>query len=138
QLVGFWAADEWEMQQCPLVDGNGASYARPLKFNCTSPALNIELKHACWQKFTTGTWSAYRWNQDAYLNRLVSWLNHIAPAGRSLLEESFEKRELSLRSYLAERGILNERPGRKRDRFQQMRTYPSQDRCIVLLRAIYR
>src|SRR5947208_13010303 len=91
QLVGFWAADEWEMQQCPLVDGNGASYARPLKFNCTSPALNIELKHACWQKFTTGTWSAYWWNQDAYLNRLVSWLNHIAPAGRSLLEESFEK-----------------------------------------------
>jgi len=140
QLVGFWAADEWNLKQCPLVNnGSEAPYTKTLRFSCTSQALNLELKYTFWQKFTKGEWrTSCNWPLDTYLKLLVSWLNHIAPTGRSLLEESLEKRELSLRSYLAERRILYEKPHTKRDRYQQIQTYASTDCRIRLMRGLYR
>src|SRR5260370_36680039 len=91
QLVGYRAQDEWILKNCPPLVGKTEPRAGTLRFACTSPALNIELKYVFWQKFTNGTWSTRSWSLTTNLNRLVSWLNHVSPADRSLLEESFER-----------------------------------------------
>jgi len=55
QLTGFWAQDEWNIAECPLIDEamRSSESFRPdvFRFTCLSPSLNVELKYACWRKF---------------------------------------------------------------------------------------
>src|SRR5438105_4267814 len=132
QLGGFWAQDEWLMTQCPLV--KGTSRPRTLKFFCNSSALNTELKYVFWHQFTSCNWSAQTWHETAYLDRLIAWLNQVAPPAPSFLAWSLEKWDLSLRSYLIEQGLLRENSvGWKLDRSQQPHSYARRDHCHTLL-----
>lgn len=107
QLTGFWAQDEWNMAECPLVNGQmhwpKGGYVDVYRFTCLSPALNTELKYACWYCFSHGLWSPLVFGRAARLHRLIDWLNQTAPHACSLLEQSRERSQISFRSYLCER-----------------------------------
>ena len=90
QLTGFWERDEWDFAERPLthetIDASHKSRPPVLRFTCLSPALNIELKYACWQKFASGAWSPQLGHYGLFLQRTIAWLNQTAPHRASLLE----------------------------------------------------
>jgi integrase len=141
QLTGFWAQDEWNIAECPLIDAamRSSESFRPdvFRFTCLSPSLNVELKYACWRKFVSGAWSPQVWGYGARLHRIIGWLNQTAPDARSLLEKSQEKSALSLRSHLVEQGQWSVQYVTKLDRSQQIRQYPKVDPCASFFNQIY-
>jgi len=138
QLVGFWAADTWDMAACPLL-------TRPLTrhwfihFGCTSPPLNWELKYACWQKFVRHDWTiATIQAYAARIHQIVKWLNQAAPDTRSLLEHDLLFWERSLRMYVVEHGLWHASTTRKLNATNAVVEYPKEDPRICIFRAIYR
>src|SRR5258707_652693 len=108
QLTGFWAQDEWNMAECPLVNEHmrwpKGGYVDIYRFTCTSPGLNTELKYACWYCFSQGIWAPLVYGRAVRLHRIIDWLNQAMSHACSLLERSREKSQVSLRSYLNEQG----------------------------------
>jgi len=144
QLIGFWYQDEWNMDQCPLprkkttaVLDPARAFRRKIRFQCVSPSLAVELKYACWQKFFRGEWAPQAEMYAYHIPRLVAWLNYAAPHGVSLLQNSLEKWEMSLRSYLVEQGNWIDSNRTHIDASQQLRKYEVEDRCMSMLRQIY-
>lgn len=145
QLVGFWLEDEWNMDECPLTlkkpkkapDPNRA-FRRKIRIQCTSPSLTLEVKYACWQKFARGEWQPQAEMYAYHIPRLIKWLNHVAPSGSSLLQNSREKWEMSLRSYFVERGSWTTSKQPYLDSSLQRRTYTQEDHIASILRQIYR
>lgn len=144
QLVGFWAQEEWNMDECPLalrrttkIPDPARAFRRKIRFQCTSQPLAIELKYGCWQKFVRGEWAPQAEMYAYHIPRLVAWLNQVAPHGSSLLQNSLEKWGMSLRSYLIERGNWIESSQTHIDASQQLRTYTNGDHCMTILRQIY-
>ena len=144
QLVSFWLEDEWNMDECPLAikepkktPNPTRAFRRKICIQCTSSALAIEMKYACWQKFARGEWLPQAEGYAYHIPRLVAWLNHVAPTGSSLLQKSLEKWEVSLRSYLVERGNWITAKYRHIDTSFQLRIYAREDHCVHILRQVY-
>jgi integrase/recombinase XerD len=144
QLSGFWLQDEWNMDECPLTVKKPKKtpdpkrfFRRKIRLQCTSSALTLEIKYACWQKFARGEWLPQAEMYAYHLPRLIEWLNHVAPSGSSLLQSSLEKWEMSLRSYLAENGRWTTSKQSYLDASLQQRIYTQEDHIASILRQIY-
>jgi integrase len=135
-LEGFWAQDEWDLAVCPLARP-GQPHLK-IRFTCSSPSLNTELKYACWKKFMSREWVLPARSHASRINRLVSWLNALAPATTSLLTKELPAWELSLRSYLTERGLWQPSSTENLDKFQQPHSYLHEDPCLSTLRQLYK
>src|SRR5258708_13319884 len=103
QLSGFWLQDEWHMDECPLsikkprkAPHPNRAFRRKIRLQCTSPALTIEVKYACWQKFARGEWLPQAEMYAYHIPRLIEWLNHMAPSGSSLFQNSLDRCTISL------------------------------------------
>lgn len=135
QLVGFWAQDEWRARDCPH---QGLQAQRGVfRFTCTSSAIKIELKYACWQKFLTGAWSQASWRRDGYFHRIVAWLNHTHSQSSTLMEHDISYWQTSLRSYLAEKGLFAPRTRSVLHSSQGIVEYPKSDPTLCMLRQLY-
>jgi integrase len=147
QLVGYWAEDVWAFNQYPLeINPQKLSpkaknkLPKAIRFCCTSPALKIELKYACWKKLEREEWAAKTlWTRRATISYIVDWLNTVAPQSASLLEVSLIHRELSFRSYLVAHGHLKEglTPPRL-NRNQEPCQYKLHNAHITTFRQIYK
>src|SRR5437879_5017473 len=133
RLIGCWARDTWE-----LVDPKGTK--RYLHFSLTSPALKTELKYALWYKFDSGERNVKKQQHALCRNftLLVTWLNQVAPALPSLLENPLEYWEWSLRSYLIETGQFKQYREKYLRANQAYVEYVVEDHCISLLRQCYK
>ena len=136
RLSGFWAQDAWDMAVCPLLPA-GTPSARILRFSCTSPSLNDELKFACWQKFVTGAWSPRLTTHAYHLHRICSWLNQVADQLASLFEHPLEWWEQSLRAYLTEQGAWRTVTRTRLSHTQHLQVYTSTDPTLVWFRQLY-
>lgn len=141
QLTGFWAQDEWNMAECPLVNEHmhrpKGGYVDVYRFTCLSPAINTELKYACWYCFSQGFWTSLVYGRAARLHRLIDWLNQTAPNARSLLERSREKSQVSFRSYLSERGRWHPHKITKLRASHETYQIVQDDMCIYLFNRLY-
>jgi integrase len=117
QLVGFWAKDAWDIQQCPLKEERTPMTPyRLIRFRCICPSLNNELKYACWQKAENKEWSLKTlWQSSTAIKHIALWLNTVAPGASSLMQRSLVSWQLSFRSYLVE---LRHRNNRAKKRVQ--------------------
>ncbi len=103
QLSGYWAADVWKIGACPLVKPEGLGKAYPnaaVRFEGISHSVKIELKYACWKKFTDRDWKADSEGHWFYLKPLINWLSQVAPHINSLLEKGLDEWEASLREFI--------------------------------------
>jgi integrase/recombinase XerD len=144
QLIDFWLQDEWNMDECPLnikkpktLPNPKRAFRRKICLRCLSPALTIEVKYACWQKFARGDWLPQAEMYAYHIPRFVAWLDHVAPTTYSLLQNSLETWEMSLRSYLIERGNWVQWQRTHLDASLQLRTYICDDNCMTILRQVY-
>jgi len=135
-LVGFWDADSWLVgpPQKPAQQSR-------LSFPLLSSSLKIEVKYAVRYKFEEG-----RWRRDAagyskytmWLRNICTWLNDVAPKCPSLMERSKEAWELSLRSWLIEKGRYKPTKEKSLSAKQTYVEYPKADGSIRLFRQIHR
>jgi integrase len=140
-LIGTWADDVWLFDRPrsngPLTKGKARGKARWC-FTCTSPALNIELKYACWSKIESGMWRRV----DVYLCRslrhICAWLNVVAPSTQSLLSKELGAWETSLRSYLVREDHYRPTHKKHLTASQEYVVQDEEDLTIRLLRRIYR
>lgn len=144
QIVGFWAQDEWNMDECPLPPSRrkkplnpARASQRKLHFHGLAPSLSVELKYACWQKFARGDWAPHSELYGLHIARIVNWLKQVAPVGASFLQSSLEQWEVSLRSYLLEHGKLRVFKHHHLDASQQFRMYDHPNPHLTLLHQIY-
>jgi integrase len=141
QLTGFWAQDEWNMAECPLVNEHThwpkRGYVDAYQFTGLSSAVSIELKYACWYCFSQGIWAPLVYGRAARLHRIISWLKHTAPLASSLLERSREKAQVSLRSYLSEQGRWHPHRITKLKASQETYQITQDDMCIYLFNRLY-
>lgn len=141
QLQGYWAQETWDLRCCPLLEPGEAlnGGARYLRFTCRSPGLNTELQYALWRTVATRAWRVQQLAlQSRTLRYLIEWLNQVAAETPSLLERPLAWWELSFRTYLGARGVLQPRAYTTIDRTQALRTYAGDDRRLGVLRRIYR
>jgi integrase len=111
QLSGYWAADVWKIGACPLVKPEGLGKAYPnaaVRFEGISPSMKIELKYACWKKFTDRNWKADSDGRWFYLKPIINWLSQAAPHINSLLEKGLDEWEASLREFIAARDNMKD------------------------------
>ncbi len=135
QLQGFWEQDEWNLSECPLT--NEEPSLRTLRFTCTSPSLNLELKYAYWKKMASGAWSMKN-GSVTFLAVFIAWLNQVAPQERSLLQRSLRQWETSLCSYLVAQGTLQEHFTTYLNGSQSPRQQQVTDPRIPAFRQVYR
>lgn len=140
KLVGFWAEDEWYIEDCPLKDDNTPiSTSRLIRFGCASPALNTELKYACFSKVEKKEWSIKTlWQSCSAIHRIADWLNTVGFGVSSLVERSLASWEMSLRSYLVERHQWKHRVTLRLDGSQTVRRYPSKSPEVPIFCQIYK
>lgn len=139
QLVGFWASDNWHMADSPLwEDKSTRRQALRLHFDLTSPPIKAEVKYACWRNFSEGKWSLTARASRYRLAHIIEWLNIAAPHGHSLLERPLGQWEMSLRSYLSEKGIWYKTTTHALNAKQELVTYQADDQRIYVFRKIYR
>ena len=144
QLMGFWAQDEWEFSKCPLTEGcvlpkTGLHTSKTLQFKCISSSLNTEIKYALWKKLEQGFSPVTLWIRAASIRYLMEWLNTVAANALSFLDRSLASWELSLRSYLVERGKLNEPLATRRlNKNQEIRHYRMHSIHLTTFRQIYK
>ncbi len=143
QLTGYWAKDEWEFSECPLAKGyvlpSRGNQSKKLLLRCISQSLNTEIKYALKSKLEQGFSPITLWNRTATIRYLTEWLNVVAPSTSSLLDRSLQAWELSLRSYLAKQGKLNESLTPPRiNKNQEIRQYRLHSIHITTFRQIYK
>jgi integrase len=140
QLVDFWADDEWHIDDCPLrIEKTPVSTSKVIRFRCAWRSLNTELKYACWQKVETKNWSIKTlWQSSTAITRIADWLNLAALKTSSLLERSLTNWELSLGSYLLERGYWKNRSAKRLDHSHTVREYRVINPEITVFRQIYK
>ena len=107
ELQGFWAGDLWDMHDSPAGTLSPNAKQRRLRFNCSSAAINGELKYVCWKKFSDGAWRSTQELTKVHL--LIRWLNSMPDLPVSLLCRSFPEWQELYRKYLMELGMY--RPG---------------------------
>lgn len=138
-LNEFWAQDVWELSHCPLVP-EGTTGLRKFRFTSKSPALNTELKYACWQKFERGDWVLTPTATGKYANRvhhLIEWLNNVASTARSFMDRDCKEWEISFRSYLVGLGKWREWEATHLNRRQEPYQITHEDPRMSTLRQIY-
>ncbi|MHB1957233.1 MAG: tyrosine-type recombinase/integrase, partial [Sulfobacillus sp.] len=136
QLTGFWAQEEWDMRDCPLLDGQSVGYR--IRFTCRFTPINHELKYAVWQKFQRGEWAPQYASRAHQLQVLMDWLNTSAICTQSLVEQDLAKLLVSFRTYLTTKGIAQKLVGKRLDGNQTIRTYHKDDPTLSALRQLYR
>lgn len=146
QLAGYWAAETWDVAQCPLPPDEARRAApgrrtyRALHFSCRSAGLNVELQYALWVTLSRREWSLQSFGVNIrILRHLIAWLNQVAPDTPSLLERPLAWWELSFRTYLSERGLTAKASqGVNLNKRQEARPYQRADSQLSVLRRIYR
>lgn len=138
QLTGFWAADVWDMADCPLLPKDRPLGHVTLHFDCLVPALNGELKYACLRKLTEGHWTLRGVCPSlARVRTVIQFLKATAPEATSLLERDLDSWLATLHVYLHENVAWGDRETTCLDQFQQPHTYVQPDPCISTLRQLY-
>jgi integrase/recombinase XerD len=133
-LVGVFAEDIWRLK-------GSRGWKRPLSFSLfRSPPLKIEVKYAAWCKFDSGEWKCGSDQHVTafYLNNLAAWLNAVAPDVPSFMVHRLEHWEISLRSYLIQRGLYKRRKRKDLRATQEYQEYEREDQRIALFRQFYR
>ena len=140
QLVGFWAEDEWYIEDCPLRnESTPISTSRLIRFACASPSLNTELKYACFSKVEKKEWSIKTlWQSSTVIRRIADWLNSVALGISSLMERSLASWEMSLRSYLVETHLWKHRTTKRLNQSQTITRYPLKSPEISTLSQFYK
>ena len=135
QLIGMWAEDTWI-----IVPTNPKHRGFSLRFTLASPSLKVELKYALWNRLggAQTKLSSDTHILQSQLDQLLEWLNGFTPPVRSLMDESLEQWEESLRSYLVQKGKLKRRKNRSLIATQESVERTSEDRRISLLRYLYK
>lgn len=134
--MGFWAADDWDMRDCPLLGLTGSVKNRRFRFDCRSAPLNLELKYACWQKFLRGEWVTSSRNNSVH--SLIRWLNDLRPKQASFLAQSLSLWESSYRADLKARGLQAEFPSERIIATHQLRSEPHNSSGVSTLRQLYK
>jgi integrase len=135
QLVGFWAADQWDLVDFPVPLRRVRKKSRYLRFTCRSAPLNLELKYACWQKFISRQWNTL-W-VSPFIHTLIRWLNDLDPPDASFLARNLEEWESSFRAWLSEHGIYTKDRTTRVDAAQQLRCSAKEPAFFHALRQIY-
>lgn len=100
EVTGFWAADVWDLRQCPLaVEAHLEGPPLRLRFDCQALGLNREIKLGYRHKYLSGEWKITVPEYRIGLHRMVRWLNEQHLDRHSFLEESLSYWELSLGSW---------------------------------------
>lgn len=90
-LIGFWAADCWNMQINPTgVIPPSKNRYKHIIFNCQKSEINTELKYVAYLKFVTKAWSPTSANCSGQIHRLIRFFNAINPKVRSILDFSLK------------------------------------------------
>jgi integrase len=107
QLQGLFVSDAWLVGPPDVPEKQCVLDFSALQ----SSFLKVELKYAVWCKFQRKEWALEGSRHDrnrGCLRALILWLNHVAPGAQSFLEKNLSQWELSLRTFLAERGKLKQ------------------------------
>lgn len=136
---GFWARKRWIMSEAPVRWAGRIHDRKSTEIVCISPGLQAEIRYVCRYKLERREWAVEYFirGQALYVKRICRWLDEVTPHVRSLLERSLEYWELSLRTYLVERGLYHPRTSSKLDSKQQLRTFVAVDHNIGILRNMY-
>jgi len=103
-----------------------------------SPLIKNEIKYACWQKFQNKEWSITTTTTINCINAVVKLLSTVAIKTSSLLQKEFKQWEMSMRSYLVERGKAVKRTYSVIDSNQTRKMAVAESNCISTLRQIYK
>src|SRR5579871_251484 len=139
QLTGFWADDVWTLVVPRGAKRTPRSEQRFMRLGLISPLLKTEIKFALRQQLTLS------WKNPSVIsqvcvetNKIVAWLNQVAPRGKTLLERSLEEWELSLRTYLVKTGRYRTSQDRRLTAAQEVVEYQREDRSIRVFRLLYK
>ena len=140
RLMGFWADDEWHIEDCPLrTEKTPVSTVKVIQFGCRWRSLNTELKYACWQKVEKKDWSIKTlWQSSTAIRRIADWLSSVSFHTSSLAERSLANWELSLGSYLLEMGYWKNRSAHRLDHSHTLKEYRLINPEITVFRQIYK
>src|SRR5262249_43800031 len=137
EITGYWRADIWNLAQCPDFEP-GKTAGKKLRFTCTSPGLNAEIKYACSQKIKNKEWSRASFGDLSFrIHRLIKWLNGLKPTPRSLIEHSLRSLEMSFRSHLVAEGKFHLITVTWLDKSQRPRHFSHDGQYITVLRQLY-
>jgi hypothetical protein len=134
QLTGVWTEDVWVIGRKDTPKKQGR-----IRFTLTSPSLKIELKYALWHKFDSGQWrlESDAIQRTAFLTIIFRWLDHFTPPIQSLMEKSLDQWEISLRSYLIQKGYYKRKVRKALNTTQQYVEHTFEDKRICLFRQLY-
>jgi len=138
-LTGFWAADKWDMAECPLLPAGTEIGHTFITFDIPSASLRTELKYACWRKFNGGGWSPK--SPTATMCRVravIRFLKEMYPDTQSLVEKELDEWHSVFQAYLEEKGLWRGRTVTYLDRQQNYRRYESTDARVSALNEIYK
>ncbi len=136
ELRGFWNENIWDMHHSPVGAGlTPIPRQRYLYFECKSPAVNGELKYACWKKFSGGGWRTTA--ETCKVHRLIKWLNTLNPPPPSLMSQSFETWREEYRKYLKSRGMYSPGTTTRMDGEQRPRVTPRDSAYVGTLRQVH-
>jgi len=138
-LIGFWAADKWDMAECPLLPVGKTIRHTFIEFRFSSETLNIELKYACWHKFNGGGWSPVAApTAISRVRTIMQFLQEMYPDTQSLLERELDEWLSALRAYLMRNGLWTGNSVVHIDKSQTIRLYQAEDSRLSTFRGIYR
>lgn len=139
ELEGFWAADRWDMKANPTgIYPKGKDSYKKIQFILDNGSLKSEIKFVASRKFINRDWSPKTTNFSAQLHRLSQFLNFINLKINSLLDVELNEWEKLLTEYLRN---TNQRQfnGESKITGEQIKTtYWRDNRCIALLRVVYK
>lgn len=142
QLPSSWANNVWDREKCPITleRREWKKIARYLKFTCLSDSINTELKFVLWSRVQSKELRpSTLWTEKYNLvNWVCDWINETAPKTVSLMDKSLEYWQMSLRSYISERGKLHEPVKQRVNAKGELRFGKQLDKRICFIRALYR
>jgi integrase/recombinase XerD len=138
QLTGFWAADKWDMADCPLLPEGATIGHVSISFDCNSPSLNTELKYACRRKFEEGRWSLNgTCSSLARVRAVIRFLKEEAPDTESLLERDLSDWLSTFEAHLKAKSSWCDREATYIDKSQKVRKYRHLDARTSALSQLY-
>ena len=104
KLEGFWAEDEWDMNNAPLAKFWRSEVAVKLRFDLKNPFLKQELKWIIYRQFLQKRWSPGNKGIGINLQDVSQWLNESNYCVTSFSDRSLDQWVSDLQAFILAKG----------------------------------
>lgn len=140
ELTGYWNESVWALSRCPALSAPLEPHRRigSIDFSSLASNISVEIRYGLMVRYTIKKWMPGSGVLATQIRKIVRFLTEKLPRDGSLLDRSLEAWNLSLRTWLVERGEYYESTRTFVGKDQKPRQLNNGNSCLSAFGGIYK